>query len=144
MLVVVDTSIWSLLLRRRSRAKLNPEQLTLLEELKELGREDRIVLLGVIRQELLTGIRSRKQFKAVRDNLRAYDDYPLAHEADETAAECANKCLDKGVITSSIDVLICTVAYIEGIAVFSSDPDLKRICEVLKVKFHEPRGSDES
>jgi len=49
--VVVDTSVWSLVLRRRA-----PENSALERELAELIREGRVVMVGAIRQELLSGV----------------------------------------------------------------------------------------
>jgi predicted nucleic acid-binding protein len=62
----------------------------------------------------------------------------------ELAAENANRCLKRGVTTSAIDILICTVAAVEGMAVFSTDPDIERISRVLAIKLHKPRDSHAS
>ena len=52
MKVLVDTSVWSQVLRRGE-----PENEPRERELRELLREGRAVLMGPIRQELLSGIR---------------------------------------------------------------------------------------
>lgn len=139
MRVIADTSIWSMWLRRRPNARLSNEQRLLKAELRELGEEDRLVMLGVIRQELLTGIRTAGHFKRVMNELRAFDDYPLKTSVHESAAELANECLNRGVVTAFVDILICTVAKIEDFAVFSSDPDIERICRIVSVVQHAPR-----
>jgi predicted nucleic acid-binding protein len=74
--VLVDTSVWSLALRRNSPRGTAAEM-----ELAELIREGRVLMLGAIRQELLSGIRSNEQFKRLRDGLRAFSDIVL-EEAD--------------------------------------------------------------
>jgi hypothetical protein len=56
MMVLVDTPVWSLALRRKPD-DLNPRQRQLTETLAELIREGRVQLLGPVRQELLSGIR---------------------------------------------------------------------------------------
>ena len=61
MIAVIDTSIWSLALRR-SRGPLSPEA----RELAELVREGRTAMIGPVRQELLSGIKSGQQFQLVR------------------------------------------------------------------------------
>ena len=54
MKVLVDTSVWSLALRRQETAE-GPE----VSELIELIRELRVQMIGPVRQELLSGIKSR-------------------------------------------------------------------------------------
>jgi hypothetical protein len=49
--VLVDTPVWSLALRRST-----PQNSALVRELAELIREGRVLMLGAIRQELLSGI----------------------------------------------------------------------------------------
>ena len=81
MMVLVDTSVWSLALRRGA-----PRNGPFERELAELIREGRVVMVGPVRQELLSGIRSDVQFRKLRDRLRAFDDLPLEHEDYERAA----------------------------------------------------------
>ena len=60
---LVDTCIWSLALRRRSK-ELTPSESALREELPELIEEGRVRLLGPIRQEILSGIREQSPVRA--------------------------------------------------------------------------------
>lgn len=56
--VVVDTSVWSLALRRNT-----PNDATsIINILRDLIADGRVILLGVIRQEMLSGIRYSEQF----------------------------------------------------------------------------------
>ena len=83
MRVVVDTPIWSLALRRQSHA-LNPVQRVLKNEWTELIREGRAVLLGPVRQELLTGIRDQHVFHRLRERLRGFDDSAITGWCNES------------------------------------------------------------
>ena len=85
MMVLVDTPVWSLALRRKPEA-LNPRERQLTETLAELVREGRVQLLGPVRQELLSGIREEAQFRKLRDYLRAFPEHPLEAEDYEEAA----------------------------------------------------------
>lgn len=59
MKVLVDTCIWSLALRRN-----NPgSQFAHVDEFKELISEARVQLIGPVRQEILSGVRSERQFE---------------------------------------------------------------------------------
>ena len=68
MIVLVDTTIWSLALRRRAES-LNDGERRIVEEWVSLVRSGEAVLLGPIRQEVLSGIRSRKTFASLQERL---------------------------------------------------------------------------
>ena len=70
MKVLIDTSVWSLALRRR-----RPErEVAIRTELARLIAEFEVAIIGPIRQELLSGIREEKQYLALQENLRAFPD----------------------------------------------------------------------
>jgi len=56
--VVVDTSVWSLALRRNTPHNA----ISIVNILRDLIVDGRVVLLGVIGQEVLSGIRYSEQF----------------------------------------------------------------------------------
>ena len=87
MKILVDTSIWSLALRRKESSQ-NPVVI----ELAELILEVRVQMLGAVRQELLCGIKSPSQFKKLQHHLRAFPDLELSNRDYETAAEFFNLC----------------------------------------------------
>ena len=132
--VLVDTSVWSLALRRSSPHG-TPDEM----ELIELIREGRVLMLGAIRQELLSGIRSNEQFKKLRDGLRAFGDIVLEEADYAEAASCFNRCRAKGLQGSNTDFLICAVAFRRNAAVLTTDDDFERFTRVLHVNLHQPR-----
>src|SRR5262245_37399135 len=132
--VLVDTSVWSLALRRNSPRGTSAEI-----ELIELIREGRVLMLGAIRQELLSGVRSNVQLKKLRDGLRAFPDTVLEEADYEEAASCFNRCRAKGLQGSNTDFLICAVAIRRNAAVLTTDDDFERFTRVLHVKLHRPR-----
>jgi hypothetical protein len=138
MRVVVDTSIWSLALRR-ARSALNPAQEKLRQELAELIREDRARMLGPIRQEILSGIKEEAQFRRLREHLRAFEDEPLTTEDYEEAAQANNRCRRAGVPGSAIDFLICAYAARRNWAIFTSDRDFTRYAKHLSIRLYTPR-----
>jgi len=83
-------------------------------------------LIGAIRQELLSGIKDRKEFEALREELRNFQDEPLDREAYEQAAEMTNRLTSIGIACSPIDVLICAVAKQPEWEIFSTDRDFER------------------
>jgi predicted nucleic acid-binding protein len=135
--VVVDTSIWSLAIRRRPGA-LTPRERALVLHWAELVRDGRVALVGAVRQEVLTGIRRDEQFERLRDYLRGFDDEHLAPDDSEQAARFHNVCSTAGVAGSATDFLLCAVASGRGLPVFTTDPDFKRYAQHLPVRLHVP------
>ncbi|KZL48543.1 type II toxin-antitoxin system VapC family toxin [Nodularia spumigena] len=119
MSVIVDTSVWSLALRRRTP----PDSSPVVTRLRDLITNDQVALLGAIRQEILSGIRSSEQFTDLRDYLRAFPDVELIPEDYEIAAEFFNTCRSQGIQGSNTDFLICAVAYRRSYSILTTDND---------------------
>jgi len=133
--VLVDTSVWSLSLGRAKRVDD-----TAPKELGELIREGRVVMMGPIRQELLSGIKVKSQFEQLRDHLRAFSDLTLESADYEEAAEAFNRCRERGIQGSNTDFLICSSALRRGLAVYTTDKDFLQYEKLLKLKLHAARG----
>ena len=119
MKILVDTCVWSQVLRHK-----NPNK-ELEAKLKDLIHDGRVCIIGPIRQELLSGITSIKQFNALKKGLSAFEDIPLTAEHFEKAAEFNNLCRGKGVQGSTIDFLICAVAYLDKLVIYTTDKDFE-------------------
>jgi hypothetical protein len=131
MKIIVDTCIWSLALRHDLQAA-HPA----VKELEELIQEARVQLLGPIRQELLSGIKSDAQFLKLRDKLRAFPDFPLDSSDFECAAGFYNVCRGKGIQGSNTDFLICAVAQRHGMPIFTNDHDFEHYQGILSIQIH--------
>lgn len=136
MKVLVDTTIWSLALRRQ---RIKPKEQTLIDELSELIKEMRAVLIGPIRQEVLSGIPDPVKFEEVRQHLAAFDDLPIIEADYEEAARVFNTCRKKGVQGSHVDFLICTIAIRHSTTVFTTDKDFTNYAKHLDLKLHKSR-----
>jgi predicted nucleic acid-binding protein len=130
MKVIVDTSVWSLALRRRAPAHGT------VDELRRLVTLGRVAMLWAIRQELLSGVRDATAFRRLRDHLRAFADERLDHEDYERAAEHFNTCRAAGVQGSNTDFLLCAVAERRAFPILTTDPDFTRYAALLPVKRH--------
>ena len=135
---IVDTSVWSLALRRRAE-DLNQREAHLVAELSELVREGRACMVGLIRQELLSGIKSSEQYEKLGTTLRAFPDEVLNTSDYEAAAKASNACRSKGVAISVVDALICAVANSRDWTIFTTDPDFRNYETVLPIKHHTAR-----
>jgi len=136
MMVLVDTSVWSLALRRK-QAALSPAEQDLKTALQELVQDGRAQVVGPVRQELLSGIRAEDSFRKVRDALRAFDEPQLQIQDYEEAARISNLCRSRGIAGSAIDFLICAVAHLREWEVFTTDLDFPRYSKVLPLRLYQ-------
>lgn len=138
MRVLVDTSVWSLALRRREQAQ-NPAA----AELGRLIAAHVVEIIGPIRQEVLSGVRDKAQFGRLVTHLEAFVDLPLTAEDYVTAAKFYNLCRAKGIQGSNTDFLICSVAVRHDLRVFTTDGDFRHVAGCLPIVLHDVRKSAE-
>ncbi|WP_449418134.1 PIN domain-containing protein [Phormidium nigroviride] len=119
--VLVDSSVWSLALRRNT----TNYAIAIVNILRDLIADGRVVLLGAIRQEVLSGVRYKEQFSRLQEYLRAFPDLELATEDYELATEFFNTCRSNGVQGSNTDFLLCAVAHRRGYSIFTTDKDFE-------------------
>ncbi len=132
MRVLVDTSVWSLALRRSGHVQ-NP----VAEELKRLITGHLTEIIGPIRQELFSGIRDQAQFDLLEARLACFPDLPLHAEDYVTAAKMFNLCRAKGIQGSNTDFLICAVAVRHDFAIFTNDDDFRLCAKCLPIGLYE-------
>jgi predicted nucleic acid-binding protein len=128
MKVLVDTSVWSQVLRHKSPAS------ELADKLKELIEDGRVVMVGPIRQELLSGISDTSQFNRLKEVFSAFEDIALTTKHFIKGAEFSNICRNKGIQGSTIDFLICAVANLENLIIFTTDKDFENYKRFLPIK----------
>lgn len=125
MRVLVDTCVWSKVLRRKS-----PDR-NLAAVLEDLIEDGRIAIIGPIRQELLSGVPDPSQFRKLRKALSAFKDIPLTTAHFVKAAEFSNQCRKKGLQGSTTDFLICAVAVLERLEILTTDSDFLHYAKQL-------------
>jgi predicted nucleic acid-binding protein len=136
MRVLVDTSVWSLALRRGRAIASAP-----VDELRNLIADHRVEMMGAIRQELLSGIRDETQFKELERRLAAFPDLSILSEDYVTAARFFNRCRARGIQGSNTDFLICAVAVRLGLAIYTTDDDFVQFARYLPIMLHAPARS---
>ena len=135
MSVLVDTSVWSLAFRRQAGAV--PKDAV---ELARLITDGDARIIGPIRQEVLSGLKSRRQFDVLKERLRAFPDVEMDSLDFEEAADLSNKCRARGIQGSSIDFLICAVARRHHFSIFTTDKDFVNFQKVLRLSLHRGRA----
>ena len=136
-MVLVDTSVWSLALRRRPRSTSGSER-RLVGEWTRLVEEGLAELIGPIRQEILSGLRERSTFQALQELLSSFRYVEILAADYDRAAEFYNRCRARGISGGHIDMLIAAVAHRSHVPVFSTDPDFGRYAVELPIRLHTP------
>ncbi len=139
MKVLVDTSVWSVALRRPKNSGLAADQHHTVKALADLVRDGRAVLMGAIRQELLSGIKTPGQFEVLRDSLTAFDDLILPMPVYESAAQAFNTCRANGVQGSNTDFLICAAATHHQLPIFTLDHGFLLYQRWLPIDLYAPQ-----
>lgn len=134
MKVLVDTCVWSLSLRRRNTDRINAGERRIIAQLAEAIQDGRAVLVGPIRQEILSGIRDQAQFLKIVKLLDPFPDEEIAAGDYIEAARLFNLCQDHGVHCGPVDILLCVVAIRSQFGILTSDAGLNRCIEVLRTE----------
>ncbi len=130
MKVLVDTSVWSLALRRQNGTR--NKEADVLRMLIE-GGED-ILLIGIILQEVLQGIKRQSDFDALKRYFEAFPLIQLSRDDYIRAAALKNNLIRKGIQTSTVDALIASTAITHGCILFSADKDFQQIAKHAKLR----------
>jgi predicted nucleic acid-binding protein len=135
MKLLADTSVWSLALRRRPSVTLSPEESRLKAALAEAISDGRVVMIGPIRQELLSGIKEQAQFEKLRTALEAFRDETIETPDYEAAARAYNLCRSQGVECGPVDILICAVAAHRKWSVLANDARLNQCLQIIVARW---------
>ncbi len=129
MKVLIDTPIWSYALRSRKEEYQN-----LIEQLESLIIDQRALIIGPIRQEILSGYSDLRKFKILKEKLSYFENTPIQDSDYETAAELYHQCRRKGIQGSHIDFLICAIALRLDVPIFTTDNDFLQYKRVISIK----------
>ena len=121
MRLFVDTSVWSLALRRDTPAEV-PEVVRLG---RGLSSQESIFTTGLVLQELLQGFRGPR----ARDQIVArFAPIPLIEPVREehiAAAELRNTCRRQGVQLGTIDALLALICLRHDLTMLTTDGDFR-------------------
>jgi predicted nucleic acid-binding protein len=119
--LLVDTSVWSLALRRDHSSGRE------VDALRTGIDQGMVVLTGVILQEILQGFPSAERTRRLADYLAPFPLLAL-HRADYLyAAEIRNKCRTKGVAISTVDAQIAAAAINHRCTLLTADTDFEGV-----------------
>jgi predicted nucleic acid-binding protein len=129
--LLVDTSVWSLALRRDK-----PNRVPELEMLTEqLTSGDPVFTTGIVLQELLQGFTGPRARNAIVKQFAVLP-FLVPDRTDHIkAAELRNKCRRKGVQVGTIDALLAQLCIHHGLVMLSTDRDFAQIARHSTLKF---------
>jgi predicted nucleic acid-binding protein len=131
--VLIDTSVWSVALRHSVSVEGAEE---IKEELYTLIEDSRVAIIGPVRQEVLSGIKSNHQFNQLRKRLETFRDITLQTDDYILAAKFFNHCRAKGIQGSHVDFLICAVSSARKLPLFTADKDFEQYSNFLDFSLH--------
>ena len=119
MTLLVDTSVWSLALRRDANAP-EPE----VQHLKDapLGA-DVVVTTGLVLQELLQGFVGAKAHEQIVERFAALAVIQPVREDHINAAALRNACRRAGVQLGTVDALLAQLCIANGLTLLTTDKD---------------------
>jgi len=119
----VDTSVWSLALRRDA-----PETVPQVTALADgLGAGETILTTGLVLQELLQGFAGPKARSQILERFSAVPLLVPDRDDHVQAAALRNACRRAGVQAGTIDALIAQLCIRHGLTLLSTDRDFENI-----------------
>ncbi len=134
MSLLVDTSVWSLLLRR-DRPDVGPEVAALTEALESGAR---ILSTGLILQELLQGFSGPKARRQIVERFSAFPLLVPDREDHVSAADLHNRCRARGVQTGTIDALLAQLCIRHELTLLTTDVDFQHIAKHAPLQVWAP------
>jgi predicted nucleic acid-binding protein len=128
--VLVDTSVWSLALRKKG-----PVDHPAVGRLSSLlhSNED-VFLTGLILQEVLQAFRSDTSFRTIVRHLEPFPLLELERSGFIAAADLHRRCAAKGVSASTADCQIAAAAIRNDCVLLTADRDFERMARVSELR----------
>jgi hypothetical protein len=137
MKVLVDTPIWSYAFRSRKQ-----EFQFEIEQLESLIKDQRVLIIGPIRQEILSGYSDLKKFEKLREKLSYFENSLIQDSDYESASRMCNQCRISGIQGSHVDFLICAVAKRLNVPIFTTDKDFLQYSKVISINLYNMEPSE--
>lgn len=94
------------------------------------------VIIGPIRQEILSGVRDESNFVKLREHLSGIACVDIRIDDYDEAATFFNRLRAKGIVGSTVDLIICAVSYRCHLSIFTTDGDFARYARHLPIRLH--------
>jgi predicted nucleic acid-binding protein len=135
--LLVDTSVWSLALRRDGSSR----ELAVSVLLDALLGAEAVVTTGLVLQELLQGFAGPKAAAAIVERFRALPMIQPERQDHIAAAEIRNACRRSGVQIGTIDALLIQLCGRHELTLLSTDKDFVHAARHVPFKLWRPKGA---
>ena len=134
MSLFVDTSVWSLALRRDRPLDIAPVRALI----RAIESGETILTTGLVLQELLQGFAGPRARRQILDRFSAVPLLVPDREDHIAAAELRNVCRRSGFQIGTIDALLAQLCIRHGLTMLSTDNDFAHIAKHCDLKlWHE-------
>ncbi len=130
-LILIDTCVWSLALRGK-----NTRSKEIAAELSSIIDQGSVMIIGPVRQELLSGYSNQNQYLKLKHKLDYFPNQLIIDTDYILAAEYSNTCRAKGIQGSHTDFLICAVSTRMKTSIFTTDKDFQHYKLHLPIVLH--------
>jgi len=125
--LLVDTSVWSLALRRDTDISSAHAQIAALRD--ALLGTDLVVTTGVVLQELLQGFAGPRARMTIIDRFKALAMLVPDREDHIAAADLRNHCRRAGIQVGTIDALLAQLCIRHDLTILTTDNDFSHIAQ---------------
>lgn len=136
MTVLVDTSVWSLALRRD-----DPASSPTVAHLTKALESDLVVTTGLIVHELLQGFLPKRSQSEIRRHLGALPAIQPTRDDHIAAADLRNRCRRAGVQLGTIDALIAQLCITHDLQLLSTDQDFVHAARHTRLRLWRDDGA---
>jgi predicted nucleic acid-binding protein len=126
----VDTSVWSLALRRDG----DQAGREVLELRRALGTGATVMTTGLVLQELLQGFSGPKDRRSIFDRFEPIPLVVPTRDDHVAAAELRNGCRRRGVQVGTIDALLAQLCIHHELVMLSTDGDFREIARYTNLR----------
>lgn len=124
-MIILDTSVLSLALRRRVVGDAEQAPAVMLRRM--IDNDWPLAVPGIVLQELLSGVRTKRQFRTIRGHLEGFRILLAAENDHLQAADISNACRTAGISCSTVDALIAAQTIAADGQLFTTDKDFKKM-----------------
>jgi len=133
--VFVDTSVWSLALRRDA-----PPDVPEVDQLRRALEAGTVYCTGLVLQELLQGFAKPKAQRQIVDRFAALPLLVPDRDDHVQAAELRNRCRRKGVQAGTIDALLAQLCVRYDLTMLATDKDFQNMASIVSLSVWHPNA----
>jgi predicted nucleic acid-binding protein len=125
--IIVDTCVWIEFFRRKES--------DITQHLKNLLRELKVIMVGMVMAEVLQGVKLPKETVLVKQNLERLPYLEITREMWEGAGEISASLRSEGVTIPLSDLIIAAAALAGKHEVFTIDPHFEKVAGLRLYKW---------